>query len=139
MHLEGAAAQLVGQRRRDVIDVGIVFALHQPGGRHHLDVVAPRGFDAGHQRAEALAAGDAEPVTVLDGVEHQVCRARADALQRRLRVVRNRRCNQRPLDAADGDELRLDADQVLDRRPDLDLDQSEGTAALDQPIDRGRG
>ena len=38
MDQEGLAAELVGHLRRDVVDVGVVLALHAAGRRHDLDV-----------------------------------------------------------------------------------------------------
>ena len=85
---EGLAAELFGHLGRDVVDVGIVLALHAAGGGHDLDRVAAVGTERRDDGADALAAGDADGVAVLDQLEQQVGGGGADLLEDGLRVGR---------------------------------------------------
>ncbi|MCY1301093.1 hypothetical protein D9M70_506840 [compost metagenome] len=135
MDLKGPAAEPVGHQRRDVVDVGIVLALDAAGRRDDLHIEAARCLQPGDDGADALAAGDADGVAVANLFEQQPGRRLADRLKCRLLVVGDRRDDDRAADAADRQELFFHVDQRLDRRLDLDLDQAELAAALDQPVD----
>ena len=86
MDQEGLAAELLGHLGRDVVDVGIVLALHAAGRRHDLDRVAAIRTERRDDGADALAAGDADGVAVLDQFEQQVGGGGADLLEDRLRI-----------------------------------------------------
>ena len=87
---EGLAAELVGHLGRDVVDVGVVLALHAAGRRHDLDIEGALRVQHLDHGADTLAAGDAHRVAVLQRLEQQARRGGADLLEDGLRVAARR-------------------------------------------------
>lgn len=127
-------AEPVRHQGGDVVDVGIVLALDAAGRGDNLDIKAARGLQAGNDGAYPLAAGDADRISVGDLFEHKPCRGFADRLERDLRVVGDRRHDDRAADTSERQQLFFDFHQWLDRRLDLDLDETKLAAALDEAV-----
>ena len=89
MNQHGCAAEALGQLRGEMIDVGVILALHAAGERNDLHIEGPVGIEVLHHRADRLAAGNGDHVPVANCLEQLVGRRAPDLLQVCVRIARN--------------------------------------------------
>ena len=131
------AAEPVGKLRGEVVDVGVVLALHPARQRHHRDVEGVVRREVRDDGAHRFPAGDRDHVAVADRFQELVGGGAADQLQVGVWVPGHRRRHHRLAEPGRLDQPALDIDQPLERALDGGLDHAELAPTPDQPVDFG--
>ena len=98
MHQQGAAAKPLGKPRREMIDIGVEFALHAAGQRHDGHVEGALRLQVLDHRTHRLAAGDRDDVSVAQRLQQHDWRPHGRPAAASCRGCRGRSAPRRWLD-----------------------------------------
>ena len=133
--LEGAAAELAGKLRREVVDVGEEIALHAARRRHHRHVHAARRAEGRYDGLDAAPAGYADRVAVLEARQKEVGRRLASRGQIDVVLIGDRRRDDRLLKVSGRCKLLLDLEVQVgeggSEHPNVALDRLRPGSRID--------